>query len=100
MLILADPEEAPTREERDRLKEFISDGGHVIATGMFAGTFLPENDSVPDCSGWNDSGRKRQRCHLPKSRARHQKLFWRRMRAGSRIRRHIRCTVMATRRWS
>jgi hypothetical protein len=47
-LILAEPDEAPTREERDRLKAFISEGGHVIATGMFAGTFLPDNDSVPD----------------------------------------------------
>ncbi|MGO9405568.1 MAG: DUF4350 domain-containing protein [Terriglobales bacterium] len=47
-LILAEPNEAPTREERERLKAFISEGGHVIATGMFAGTFLPENESVPD----------------------------------------------------
>lgn len=47
-LIVAEPYEAPTREERERLKAFISEGGHVIATGMFAGTFLPENDSVPD----------------------------------------------------
>jgi hypothetical protein len=47
-LILAEPDEAPTREERERLKIFISEGGHVIATGMFAGTFLPENESLPD----------------------------------------------------
>jgi hypothetical protein len=47
-LILADPNEAPTREERARLRAFISEGGHVIATGMFAGTFLPESESVPD----------------------------------------------------
>ena len=47
-LILAGPQEAPTRDERERLKAFLSEGGHVIATGMFAGTFLPENDSVPD----------------------------------------------------
>ncbi len=47
-LILAEPIEAPTRDERERLKAFISEGGHVIATGMFAGTFLPENESVPD----------------------------------------------------
>ncbi len=41
--------EAPTREEREnRLKSFLSDGGRIIATGMFSGTFLPENDSVPD----------------------------------------------------
>jgi hypothetical protein len=47
-LIVAEPNEAPTREERERLKTFISEGGHVIATGMFAGTFLPENESTPD----------------------------------------------------
>ncbi len=47
-LILAEPDEAPTRKERERLKAFIAEGGHVIATGMFAGTFLPENESVPD----------------------------------------------------
>jgi hypothetical protein len=47
-LILAEPYEAPTAEEREKLKNFISEGGHVIATGMFAGTFLPESDSVPD----------------------------------------------------
>lgn len=47
-LILAEPNEAPTREERERLKAFISAGGRVIAAGMFAGTFLPENDSLPE----------------------------------------------------
>ena len=47
-LVIAEPDEAPTREERDQLKTFISQGGHVIATGMFAGTFLPKNESVPD----------------------------------------------------
>jgi hypothetical protein len=50
-LILADPNEAPTREERQRLKAFVSEGGRMIATGMFAGTFLPENDSVPEVVG-------------------------------------------------
>ncbi|MFZ0731618.1 MAG: DUF4350 domain-containing protein [Candidatus Sulfotelmatobacter sp.] len=50
-LIIADPNEAPTREERARLKDFILHGGRVIATGMFAGTFLPENHSFPDPLG-------------------------------------------------
>ena len=50
-LILAEPIGAPTHEERDRLKAFIFNGGHVIATGMFAGTYLPENDSLPDPLG-------------------------------------------------
>lgn len=47
-LILAEPEEAPTREERESLKTFLSKGGYVLATGMFAGNFIPENESVPD----------------------------------------------------
>jgi hypothetical protein len=47
-LILADPQEAPTRDEREALRNFLWGGGHLIATGMFAGTFLPENESVPD----------------------------------------------------
>jgi hypothetical protein len=49
-LILADPFEAPTRDEREGLKNFIKGGGRIIAVGMFAGTFLPENSSVPDVS--------------------------------------------------
>lgn len=47
-LILAEPFEAPTREEREGIKSFLNAGGRIIATGMFAGTFLPENKSVPD----------------------------------------------------
>jgi hypothetical protein len=47
-LILADPQEAPIRDEREALRNFLWGGGHIIATGMFAGAFLPENESVPD----------------------------------------------------
>ena len=47
-LILADPQQAPTGEERESLKNFLFNGGRIIATGMFSGTFLPENESVPD----------------------------------------------------
>ncbi len=47
-LVLADPIEAPTRQERESLKKFLSQGGRIIATGMSAGTFLPENSSIPD----------------------------------------------------
>ncbi len=47
-VIVADPMEAPTREERESLKNYLSEGGRIIATGMFSGTFVPENDSVPD----------------------------------------------------
>jgi uncharacterized protein DUF4350 len=48
LLILAEPDEAPTGEEREALKAFLFDGGRIIASGMFAGTFLPENESLPD----------------------------------------------------
>jgi Domain of unknown function (DUF4350) len=48
VLVIAEPAEAPSRAERERLEKFISDGGHVVATGMFAGIFLPEGGSVPD----------------------------------------------------
>jgi hypothetical protein len=50
-LILAEPREALTREEREKLKDFIFNGGHVIATGMFVGTFLPDDDSIPEPLG-------------------------------------------------
>ena len=50
-LIIAEPMESPTQEERERLNAFISAGGRVIASGMFAGTFLPENSSIPDLVG-------------------------------------------------
>jgi hypothetical protein len=44
-VVLAEPDEAPTHAEKERLKAFLSEGGHVIATGTSAGTLLPENDS-------------------------------------------------------
>ncbi len=44
-LILAEPGEAPTHGEKERLKAFLTEGGRVIATGASAGTLLPENDS-------------------------------------------------------
>jgi len=47
-LVLADPQEGLTGEERESLKNFLWGGGRIIATGMFAGTFLPENESVPN----------------------------------------------------
>ncbi len=50
-LILAEPSEAPTREEGEHLNAFVSAGGRLIAMGIFAGTFLPENHSVPDILG-------------------------------------------------
>ena len=47
-LVLADPEEAPTRQDKKQVEKFISGGGHVIATGMFATAFLPTGSSLPD----------------------------------------------------
>ena len=51
ILIVADPQEAPTPEDRERLQQFIVEGGHVIATGMFAGFFLPRSAASPDVLG-------------------------------------------------
>jgi hypothetical protein len=47
-LVLAEPEQAPTQQDKKQLAKFISDGGHVIATGMFATTYLPKASSAPD----------------------------------------------------
>ena len=47
-LILAEPLDAPKTEERNRLRQFVENGGHVIATGAFVGLFLPESGIVPD----------------------------------------------------
>jgi len=57
VLILADPEEAPTKQEREGLTKFISDGGRVIATGMVAGIYLPRSASTVDFEGvsWKEA---------------------------------------------
>jgi hypothetical protein len=47
-LILAEPSDAPKTDERNRIRQFVENGGHVIATGAFVGYFLPENGIVPD----------------------------------------------------
>lgn len=47
-LILAEPSNAPKTEERNRLRQFVENGGHIIATGPFVGFYLPENGIVPD----------------------------------------------------
>ena len=47
-LILAEPSDAPKTEERNRLRQFVENGGRVIATGPFVGLFLPESGIVPD----------------------------------------------------
>jgi Domain of unknown function (DUF4350) len=47
-LVLASPQSSPTAEQRRRLTAFIEDGGRVIATGEFAGYFLPASAAQPD----------------------------------------------------
>jgi Domain of unknown function (DUF4350) len=47
-LIVSEPDMAPTPKEREQVDKFLDAGGRIIAAGMFAGTFLPENSSLPD----------------------------------------------------
>jgi len=47
-LILAEPSDAPTKEEQNHLRKFLEAGGHVIATGALVRLFLPESRIVPD----------------------------------------------------
>jgi uncharacterized protein DUF4350 len=42
VLILADPLETPTREEREALQDFVEEGGQVLFTGARIKTFFPE----------------------------------------------------------
>jgi hypothetical protein len=50
-LILASPTAAPTAGERESLARFLLGGGRLIATGMFAAVFLPQESSIPDFLG-------------------------------------------------
>jgi hypothetical protein len=50
-LILVEPERFPTTEERGLLRQFLEQGGRVIATGPSGALFLPEHDAVPDPIG-------------------------------------------------
>jgi len=47
-LILAEPESAPTRDERAAVLQFIEQGGTLVATGMSGSVFLPERHVAPD----------------------------------------------------
>jgi hypothetical protein len=47
-LILAEPESAPTIDERSALRQFIERGGRVIATGASGAFFLPDHQVAPD----------------------------------------------------
>jgi hypothetical protein len=48
VLILADPSETPSEEERYAIIDFLEDGGRVIATGAAAADFLPEKDEFTE----------------------------------------------------
>jgi len=50
-LVLADPQAAPTYQESRHLRTFISEGGHVLATGLFAEAFIPRASIAPDFLG-------------------------------------------------
>ena len=47
-LIVAQPEQAPTTEERAAIRRFLERGGRVIATGISGGFVLPVNASVAE----------------------------------------------------
>jgi hypothetical protein len=49
-LVLSAPQTSPTDEERRELTRFIEKGGRVVATGAFAGYFLPSNGAERDPS--------------------------------------------------
>lgn len=42
VLVLAEPLQSPTQEEKLALQQFLQDGGRVLATGASAGALLPE----------------------------------------------------------
>lgn len=47
-LILAGPSDIPKTNERNRVRQFVENGGRVVATGPYVGFFLPEDGIVPD----------------------------------------------------
>jgi hypothetical protein len=46
-LVLAEPMGAPGGADTERLRAFVAEGGRVVATGLFAGAFLPGSAVVP-----------------------------------------------------
>jgi hypothetical protein len=47
-LIVAEPDVAPTADERAAVSRFIDAGGRVVATGVVGAMFLPEHRTAPD----------------------------------------------------
>lgn len=54
VLILAEPEQSPSEEERFAIIEFLENGGRVIATGSAAGEFLPDASKFAEGSPFED----------------------------------------------
>jgi Domain of unknown function (DUF4350) len=51
LLILAEPSEPPSAEERKALTDFVEDGGHVLFTGPNLGAYFPQvklSEEIPD----------------------------------------------------
>jgi len=57
VLILADPPAVADEKARETMRKFLSEGGHVITTGLIGASILPEDhsqlNSVPDAP-WSD----------------------------------------------
>jgi Domain of unknown function (DUF4350) len=51
LLILAEPEIYPEKEDRQPLETFLKSGGTVLAAGRFAAFYLPQNDAAIDPIG-------------------------------------------------
>lgn len=47
-LIIAEPTEMPGTQEREGLRKFLENGGHLVVTGMYSMLFLPEGGPSPD----------------------------------------------------
>lgn len=54
VLILAEPEQSPSEEERFAITEFLENGGRVIATGSAASEFLPDASRFAEGSPFED----------------------------------------------
>ncbi len=54
LLILAEPTQMPDRKEREALKDFVEDGGHVLFTGSSISSFFPDTDisMITPQPGW------------------------------------------------
>ena len=65
VLILANPQQFPTPEERAALRRFLEQGGRIVATGAMAAAFLP--DSQPFKEGFDSDEEAQFPAVLPSS---------------------------------